>query len=84
MALNAISKYLKQEYTRLDKEYLKIVTTDCLELFACFGELHGQKKSFDKQGILMNLQSLGRLHEIYRKVNDGKAPQIPLLYIIVH
>ena len=65
LSLNAISKFLKTEFKNLGYKYLSTTSEECLRLFTSMGEI----ESFNKQSLMMNIQSVGRFLEIYRKTN---------------
>jgi len=56
LALNAISKFMKNEYRHLNHKYQKETSEQCIRLFSNFGE----SKEFTKQSLMMNIISMGR------------------------
>ena len=66
MVLNAVSKVLKTRFKEFEKEFLFKISLRAMQLFENFGD-----GRFDKKGLIMALQSLGRFQEIYKKTNPA-------------
>ena len=60
---------------------MKQVAIKCMGLFSSMGEMHSL--GFDKIGLIITVLSLGRLHEIYKKLNDGKQYDNPLYFNVL-
>lgn len=70
MALQAISRVFKNRYKDFESSYQRAISSRLLDMFSQYG--HANQLPFTKQGFIIAIMSLGRLHENYKKNSGGE------------